>query len=98
MAYFTASCNSVKDNTAFAKKLDLDYPILSDPEKKIAKEFGVVNNTRPFPQRWTYIIGLDGKIKHIDKKVKAGNHGSDIVARLEELKIPAKTKPADSTK
>ena len=91
MAYFTASCDSVKDNTAFAKKLELDYPILSDPEKTVAKKFGVVSATRPFPQRWTYIIGLDGKVLDIDRKVKAGDHGKDIATRLEELKIPKKT-------
>lgn len=91
MTYFTASCDSVKDNTAFAKKLELDYPILSDPEKNVARQFGVVSAIRPFPQRWTYVIGLDGKVLHVDKKVKAGDHGKDIVARLEELKIPKKS-------
>lgn len=91
MAYFTASCDTIDDNTKFAKKLDLDYPILSDPEKKVAKAYGVVHGSRSVPERWTFIIGDDGKIKHIDKKVnKPGNHGEDIATRLKELKIPAK--------
>lgn len=78
----------MKKNTDFAKKLELDYPILSDPEKKVAKAYGVVHSGRAFPERWTYVIGIDGKVKHIDKKVKAGNHGKDIAARLAELKVP----------
>lgn len=90
MAYFTASCDSVEKNTKFAKSLELDYPILSDPEKKVAKAYGVVHEGRAFPERWTFIIGLDGKILHVDKKVKAGNHGEDIVSQMKELQIPKK--------
>lgn len=90
MAYFTASCDTVEDNTAFAKKLELDYPILSDPGKKTAREFGVISPTRGFPQRWTYIIGLDGKVKAIDKKVKSASHGEDIVKQLTAAGIPLK--------
>lgn len=70
--------------------MELDYPILSDPDKKIAKAYGVVHEGRDFPERWTFIIGNDGKILHIDKKVKAGSHGEDLVARMKELKIPKK--------
>ena len=79
----------MKKNTDFAKSLDLDYPILSDPEKKYAKALGCLS-ARGFSNRWTYYIGKDGKILHIDKKVKAGNHGPDIVAKLKELKVAAK--------
>ena len=77
-------------NTEFAKKLELDYPILSDPDKKVAKAYGVVHEGRDLPERWTFIIGDDGKLKHIDRKVKAASHGADIAARLGELKIPKK--------
>ena len=40
VAYFTASVDGVKKNMDFAASLDLDYPILSDPEKTLAKELG----------------------------------------------------------
>lgn len=90
MKYFTASCDTVEKNTDFARSLELDYPILSDPEKKVAESYGVVHEGRAVPERWTFVIGDDGLIKHIDKKVKAADHGKDIVARLAELKIPKK--------
>ena len=89
VAYFTASCDPVKKNTEFAKSMDLDYPILSDPDKKVAKALGCLS-TRGFSNRWTYYIGGDGKILYVDKKVKAGSHGEAIVAKLKEL--GAKTK------
>lgn len=79
-------------NAKFAKSLDLDYPILSDPGKKVAEAFGVVGPTRPLPQRWTFYIGEDGKILHIDKGVNPGEHGADMAKQLKELGIgPRKT-------
>ena len=80
----------MEKNTAFAKKLELEYPILSDPGKEVATAYGVVGVTRPFPQRWTFYIDAEGKILFIDKKVKAGQHGSDVVAKLKELGVAAK--------
>ena len=70
--------------------MELDYPILSDPEKTTAKTYGVVTGLRPFPHRWTFYIGKDGKILHIDKKVSIGSHGEDIAKKLEELKVAKK--------
>ena len=89
VAYFTASCDPVKTNTDFAKSLDLDYPILSDPDKKVAEAFGCLN-ARGMSNRWTYYIGKDGKILFVDKQVKAGDHGADIVKKLEELGVAQK--------
>ena len=80
----------MKDNTEFAKQLKLDYPILSDPGKKVAEAYGVVHEGRSLPERWTFIIGDDGKIKHVDKKVQATSHGKAIARQLDELKIPKK--------
>ena len=37
VAYFTASNDPVEKNTEFAKSLDADYPILSDPDSRVAK-------------------------------------------------------------
>lgn len=91
VAYFTASVDPMggdKGNKAFAESLALDYPILSDPTMETAKAYGVLNAQRPMAQRWTYYIGKDGKILHIDKEVKAGSHAQDMLAKLKELGIP----------
>lgn len=90
VAYFTASCDTVDRNTEFAKKLELDFPILSDPGKKVAEAYGVVHPGRAVPERWTFVIGTDGKILHVDKKVKAAIHGEDLVALLNKLDIAHK--------
>jgi thioredoxin-dependent peroxiredoxin len=89
VAYFTASVDTPELNEKFAKSLDLDYPILSDPDKIVAKEYGVLNPERGFANRWTFYIGKDGLIKEIDKKVNAPQAGPDIAAKLKELGLVA---------
>lgn len=84
-AYFTASCDDAETNGKFAKSLDLDYPILSDPEKNIAKAYGVVHEGRANPERWTFYIDKDGVIKEIDKKIRTAQAGPDVVAKLKSL-------------
>ena len=37
--------------------------------------------------RWTFYIGTDGKILHIDKSVKVASAGQDIANKLGELGI-----------
>ena len=87
MAYFTASCDSVEKNTDFAKSLELDYPILSDPSGKTADDYGIYNKEKKFSARVTFIIGKDGKIAHIEQKVKSGTHADQLLELLTELKI-----------
>lgn len=83
-AYFTASVDDAETNKKFAESLSLDYPILSDPTRETAKAYGVLND-RNMANRWTFYIDKEGKISHIDKSVKTGQHGSDIAAKLKEL-------------
>ena len=93
VAYFTASCDpsdGKRGNISFAKSLELDYPILSDPSKKTAKAYGVVTATRPVPHRWTFYIGKDGKILKIDKKVRPGNDGANAAKTLKALGVDTK--------
>jgi peroxiredoxin Q/BCP len=68
----------------------VDYPILSDPEKSVAKAYGVVTPERELPFRWTFYIGADGKLLHIDREVKPQTSGPDVVARLKTLGVAAR--------
>jgi len=88
-AYFTASVDDSEQNKKFAESLSLDYAILSDPSKEAAKAFGVLN-ARGMANRWTFFIGKDGKIAHIDQKVNVENHGRDVAAKLKEMGVAEK--------
>ena len=90
VAYFTASVDDVEKNTAFAKSLDLDFPILSDPAKQVAEAYGVVHEGRPVPERWTFFIGTDGKVKAVEKKVNTKEAAKQIAEQLEALGVKKK--------
>ena len=87
VAYFTASTDPVKENARFAESLELDYPILCDPEGKNAKEFGVMGEGRNRAARVTFVIGKDGKILAVQDKVKTDTHGQDLAKLLDELDV-----------
>lgn len=88
VAYFTASCDPVSKNKDFAKSLELDYPILSDPDGSVAKKFGIAKvGANPTANRVTFIVGKDGKILAIDDAVKTASHGQDLAAKLEALGV-----------
>ncbi len=86
VAYFTASVDDADTNTKFAKSLDLDYPILSDPDKTVAKAYGVLG-PRGMAQRWTFYIDKDGVIREIDKKINTKDAAPDVAEKLKTLKI-----------
>jgi peroxiredoxin Q/BCP len=90
VAFFTASVDDQATNKKYAEALKLDYPILCDPSKEVARAYGVVHEGREVAERWTFIIGKDGKILHIDRQVKTAAHGADIAKKLEELGVPRK--------
>ena len=85
--YFAASVDDAETNKKFAEHVEADYPILSDPDKKVAAAYGVVNDQRPLAARWTFYIGPDGRIRDIDAKVSPKTAGEDVVKKLEELKL-----------
>jgi peroxiredoxin Q/BCP len=86
------SVDTPEDNKAFALKEHADFPMLSNPDKKVAFAYQVISPDTPperqFAKRWTYYIDPAGKIAFIDKAVKPATSGQDIVAKLGELNVP----------
>ncbi len=87
VAYFTASVDTADLNKKFGESLDVDYPILSDPDKTVANAYGVINPTRGMANRWTFYIDKTGVIREIDKKVNTKEAGPDVVKKVKELKL-----------
>ena len=92
VTYFMASVDPIegeKGNKAFAEAHKADFPLLSDPTKKTAEAYGVLN-PRGFASRWTFYIAKDGTIAYIDKAVKPASSAEDMAAKLGELKVAAR--------
>ena len=90
---FSVSVDTPETNKAFAQSLGVDYPLLSDPTRAVATAYGVVDEDQPFASRWTFFIGLDGRILHIDKQVSPATHGKMIAAKLAELGVRRRGSP-----
>jgi|TARA_B100000315_G_scaffold257697_1_gene307365 peroxiredoxin Q/BCP len=82
------SVDDAETNREFAESLDADFPLLSNPEGDIARAYGVVSPEREFPQRWTFYIGGDGNILHIDKEVNPSMAGEQLVENFARLNVP----------
>jgi peroxiredoxin Q/BCP len=80
--YFGATMDKPRTNREFAHALGLGYPILSDVHGRVAREYGVLGASG-YPSRWTFFIGVDGRITAIDKQVRVFSHGPDVAKRLE---------------
>jgi peroxiredoxin Q/BCP len=87
VAYFTASVDTPEENKKFAESLDLDYPILSDPDKSVARAYGVLNDARGFANRWTFYIDKDGVIRDVDKAVNTAQAAPQVAEKVRALKL-----------
>jgi peroxiredoxin Q/BCP len=90
VAYFAASCDDEETNAKFAESLSLDYPILSDPDREVSMDYGLVKNEKGMSKRSIIYIGKDGNILFIDDSVSPRTAGADIAAKLAELGVDEK--------
>ncbi len=88
------SVDTLQENKAFAEKEHADFPMLANPDKKVAFAYGVISPDTPpdrqFAKRWTFYIDPTGKIAYIDRQVRPATSGQDVVTHLAELKVPEK--------
>jgi len=90
------SVDDAETNKKFADQEQADFPMLSDPSKKVADAYGVLPPLVPdkadnrVARRWTFYIGPDGKILYIDKAVSTATAGQDLSNKLQELKVKTK--------
>jgi len=90
VALFAASCDDVETNTKFAESLDLDYPILSDPDREVVTDWGMIKSGGKNAPRWTVYVGKDGKVLEIDKSVSPRSYGDVIATKLLDLGVDKK--------
>lgn len=74
----------------FEDKQELNFDLLSDEDHKICSLYGVWGKKkfmgREFMgiKRMTFIIGKDGKLKHIFEKVNTKTHHDDVINWINE--------------
>ena len=80
------SLDSQERNRKFAQETGASFPLLCDTDKQVAKAYGVLNFTRLFANRVTFVIDKDGVIRHIDE----GSDAIDPTGALQACPLPRK--------
>ena len=79
------SPDSVKSHQNFINKQNLNFTLLSDPEHRVAELYGAWGEKSMYGKKYmgilrtTFVIGQDGKIKHVFDKVKAAGHALEVL-------------------
>ena len=72
----------------FAKKYDLNFPLLADAEHDVADKYGVWQEKSNYGKKYmaiartTYLIGADGKVQKRWDNVKVDGHTEQVLAEL----------------
>jgi peroxiredoxin Q/BCP len=75
----------------FAKKYGLEFPLASDPEHKTAEAYGVWVEKSMYGKKYmgmersSFLVGADGKIVKIWRKVKPEAHAAEVLAAAKTL-------------
>jgi thioredoxin-dependent peroxiredoxin len=84
------SPDTVQAQKKFADKYDLPFTLVADADKKICNLYGVIQEKNMYGKkvmgvaRTTFIIGPEGKIRHIFRKVKPEGHAEEVLEYLKE--------------
>lgn len=61
------SVDSSPANKRFAEDLKLTFPLLSDFNRTISKQYGILNEERNIAVRTTYVLDKQGVIKKVEQ-------------------------------
>ena len=82
------SVDDQQSHAVFADKYNLPFPLLSDIDGSVAKSYQALTSLGivKFAKRHTFIIGPQGKIRKIYRKVDVDNHSQQVLDDLQSLK------------
>lgn len=82
------STDSVESHKKFKEKFNLNFPLLSDADKKVVNAYGVWKEKALYGRKYmgiertTFVIDENGKIKRVFPKVKVDGHYDEVLAEL----------------
>ena len=88
---FGISINDVKSHKKFAKKYNLPFTLLADPDRKVLEKYGVWGKKKFMGReymgtfRTSFLISPKGKIAKIYEKVKPEIHAEEVLSDLKSL-------------
>jgi peroxiredoxin Q/BCP len=86
-----ASPDPVKKHDKFRQKYELTFPLLADESKEILEAYGVWVEKSMYGKKYlgvertTFLIGADGRIAQIWRKVKVPGHAEEVLVAARKL-------------
>lgn len=82
------SPDPVRSHEKFRDKYDLNFPLLADEDHRVAAAYGAWGKKKLYGREYdgilrsTFVIGEDGRIARVYRKVKPAEHADEVVADL----------------
>jgi peroxiredoxin Q/BCP len=79
-----------KDVVKFAEKFHLNFPLLADADHAVAQKYGTWQEKSMYGKKYfgvtrtTFVIGKDGKVRHVFEKVRPEGHDRQVLEWLSE--------------
>jgi peroxiredoxin len=81
---FGISIDSPAANNAFAEKIGVKFPLLSDMNRKVLKQYGILkmqsvqNEEYEWAQRTTFVVDKEGVIQSVEEEASAINPNNAV--------------------
>ncbi len=85
------SPDTVASHGKFRDKYDLNFPLLADPDHRVAEAYGAWREKNLYGkkamgiQRSTFLIDSTGKVRKVWKKVNVAGHDQEVLGALAAL-------------
>jgi peroxiredoxin Q/BCP len=88
---FGVSILDEKSKAKFAKKFDVNFPLLADADHAVAEKYGVWQEKSLYGRKFmgiartTYLVGADGKVAKRWDNVKVDGHAEGVLEAVKDL-------------
>ena len=82
------SPDTAASHKKFKSKFKLPFPLLADPDHKVAERYGAWGERSMYGRKFqgilrtTFVIGPDGRIRKVFEKVKPKGHAAEVLESL----------------
>jgi peroxiredoxin Q/BCP len=89
---FGVSPDDTGSHARFARKFDLPFPLLADPDHKVCEVFGVWKEKNMYGrksmgvERTTFVIDAKGVVRAVFPRVKVDGHSGAVIQALDALR------------
>ncbi len=87
---FGVSKDDSTSHQKFTQKYQLNFPLLSDPERKVIEKYGAWGEKSLYGKKYmgiirsTFLIDEDGKIMKVFPRVSPEGHAEEVLAALDQ--------------